>query len=144
MKKTTTYLALVLAAAMLSSCNDWLTEDTPGTNKRGDYFVSTETATEVVNAAYMPLMWEYGNKSTYYCEWFIGDIVSDDALKGGGSLSDMADAYDMENFRAEVDVVPSSVFYSWVFGFGGDVVINGPAEVKEEYKEMVQKVAEKI
>ncbi len=50
--------------------------------------------------------------------------------------------YDMESFRAEVDVVPSSVFYSWVFGFGGDVVINGPADVKEQYKEMVQKVAE--
>ena len=50
--------------------------------------------------------------------------------------------YDMENFRAEVDVVPSSVFYSWVFGFGGDVVINGPANVKEEYKRLVQKVAE--
>ena len=49
--------------------------------------------------------------------------------------------YDMENFRAEVDVVPSSVFYSWVFGFGGDVVINGPAEVKEQYKQLVQKVA---
>lgn len=48
--------------------------------------------------------------------------------------------YDMENFRAEVDVVPSTVFYSWVFGFGGDVVINGPADVKEEYKHMVQKV----
>lgn len=46
--------------------------------------------------------------------------------------------YDMENFRAEVDVVPSSVFYSWVFGFGGDVVINGPANVKEEYKQLVQ------
>ena len=52
--------------------------------------------------------------------------------------------YDMENFRAEVDVVPSSVFYSWVFGFGGDVVINGPANVKEEYKRMVQKVADSL
>ena len=51
-------------------------------------------------------------------------------------------AYDMENFRVEADVVPSSVFYSWVFGFGGDVVINGPADVKEKYKEMVMKVAE--
>lgn len=47
--------------------------------------------------------------------------------------------YDMENFRAEVDVVVSSVFFSWVFGFGGDVVINGPAEVKAQYIEMVQK-----
>ena len=51
-------------------------------------------------------------------------------------------AYDMKNFRAEVDVVVSSVFFSWVFGFGGDVVINGPVEVKEGYKEMVRKVAE--
>ena len=48
--------------------------------------------------------------------------------------------YDMENFRAEVDVVASSVFFSWVFGFGGDVVMNGPTEVKEQYKEMVPKV----
>ena len=53
-------------------------------------------------------------------------------------------AYDMENFRAEVDVVVSNVFFSWVFGFEGDVVINGPIDVKEQYKEMVQKVADKI
>ena len=32
----------------------------------------------------------------------------------------------------------------WVFGFGGKVVINGPAEVKEEYKEMVLKAAERL
>ncbi len=50
--------------------------------------------------------------------------------------------YDMENFRAEVDVVPSAVFYSWIFGFGGSVIINGPADVKEQYKEMVQRVSE--
>jgi len=48
--------------------------------------------------------------------------------------------YDMENFRAEVDVVPSTVFYSWVFGFGGDVVINGPVDVKNHYVEMVRNV----
>ena len=52
--------------------------------------------------------------------------------------------YDMENFRVEIDVVVSSVFFSWVFGFCGDVVINGPSDVKEQYKEMVQTVAERI
>ena len=51
-------------------------------------------------------------------------------------------AYDMENFRVEADVVPRTVFYSWVFGFGGKVVINGPADVKEQYKELVLKAAE--
>ena len=49
--------------------------------------------------------------------------------------------YDMENFRAEVDVVVSNVFFGWVFGFGGDVVINAPTDVKEQYKEMVKQVA---
>ena len=53
-------------------------------------------------------------------------------------------AYDMESFRAVVDVVPSKVFYSWIFGFDGAVMIKGPAEVKERYKEMVQKVFEKL
>ena len=53
-------------------------------------------------------------------------------------------AYDMENFRVETDVVPRTVFYSWVFGFGGKVVINGPADVKEQYKEMVLKAAERL
>ena len=51
-------------------------------------------------------------------------------------------AYDMENFRAEVDVVVSKVFFSWVFGFEGKVRINGPADVKEEYRQMVLKVTE--
>ena len=53
-------------------------------------------------------------------------------------------AYDMENFRAEVDVVPSNVFYSWVFGFGGNVTINSPAKIRDEYNAMVKKAANAI
>ena len=48
---------------------------------------------------------------------------------------------DYSSGHFETDVVPGTVFYSWVFGFGGKVVINGPAEVKEQYKEMVLKAA---
>ena len=50
-------------------------------------------------------------------------------------------AYDMEHFRADVEVAISNVFFSWVFGFGGEVRILGPEAVKSEYIEMVQKVA---
>ena len=52
--------------------------------------------------------------------------------------------YDMENFRAEVEVVPSKVFYSWIFGFEGKVRIKGPDNVKEEYRQMVIKAMERI
>ncbi len=53
-------------------------------------------------------------------------------------------AYDMENFRVEVDVVVSNVFFSWVFGFEGQVKINGPINVKESYRQMVLKTAEQV
>ena len=50
-------------------------------------------------------------------------------------------AYDMNAFRAVVNVAVSHVFYSWVFGFGGKVKIKGPENVKQEYKEMIQSAA---
>ena len=43
-------MLLLAGSLMLGSCNDWLTEDAPGSNKIEDYFVSSATAIEVVNA----------------------------------------------------------------------------------------------
>ena len=51
-------------------------------------------------------------------------------------------AYDMEHFRVETDIAPGNGFYGWVFGFGGKVRINGPAEVKEEYTRRVHEAVE--
>ena len=103
MKKFSTYALLLGVALSLTSCNGWLTEEAPGSNKIEDYFVSTATAIEVVNATYAPLGWEYGTSTTFYSEWYIGDIVSDDALKGGQGATDMGAAYDMENFKTNPD-----------------------------------------
>ena len=97
MKKYIYISILCSMSALLSSCNDWLTEEGPMVTNAKDFFTSGETATQCVNAAYAPLMWEYN--TTYYPEWFIGDVVSDDALKGGQTLLDMSDVYDLENFK---------------------------------------------
>lgn len=91
------YIILTLASFTLSSCESWLLEPTPGVTKLEDYFSSGSAAIQSTNAAYVPLMWEYN--TTYFPEWFIGDVVSDDALKGGQSIGDMSDVYDMENFK---------------------------------------------
>lgn len=101
--------AVALASLSLTSCNDWLTDDTPGTNTRDEYFTSISTAVNVTNAAYVPLMWEYG--STYYSEWYFGDIMSDDALKGGQSVTDGGDAYDLENFKTNTNNEIALEFY---------------------------------
>jgi len=86
-----------LAAAALTACSDWLKEDAPGTTKLKEFFTGGDTCVQSVTAAYVPLMWEFNN--TYFNEWFIGDVMSDDALKGGENIGDMADAYDLENFK---------------------------------------------
>lgn len=91
-----------MAALSLSSCQDWLTDDTPGTTKLPEAFTSLEVAQNTVNAVYVPLMWEYSG-STYYSEWFIGDVVSDDALKGGQYINDMQVVRDLENFKTNTN-----------------------------------------
>lgn len=97
MKKYIIGLCALTVAGAFSSCNDWLSEETPGKTKLDDFFTSGEVAIQSVNAAYAPLAWEY-NKS-YFSEWYIGDIASDDALKGGQNVGDGPDAYDIDNFK---------------------------------------------
>ncbi len=93
--------ALLIGAMSISSCKKWLTEPTPGVTKLEDFFSSGQTAIQSVNASYAPLGWEYNG--TYYSEWFIGDVVSDDALKGGQGIADMSAVYDMENFKTQAN-----------------------------------------
>lgn len=87
------------AAALLSltACDDWLTDPSPGTTDLKDFFTGGGPAEQSVTACYQPL--EYELNDTYFNEWFIGDVMSDDALKGGQTVTDMSDVYDMENWK---------------------------------------------
>ena len=91
-KKILSIIVLSLLVLSLPSCKDYLTEKAPGTTSLSDFYTSSTAAIESTNGCYAPLAWDYNN--TYCSEWFIGDIVSDDALKGGQNISDMKDAYD--------------------------------------------------
>lgn len=64
------------------------------------------------------------------------DVVDSILDRFGKSIK--IDLVNDEQFRVKVDVAVSNVFYGWVFGFGGKVRIEGPVDVKEEYKLMVQ------
>lgn len=103
MKKRNILIALGGVSLLLgaTSCSDWLKEESPGTTSLKDFYTSGMTAIQTINACYTPLAWEYN--STYFSEWFIGDVASDDALKGGQTISDMADAYDIENFKTNAN-----------------------------------------
>ena len=42
-----------------------------------------------------------------------------------------------DHFRATVKVCLSPNFFRWVFGWDSQVIIEGPAQVKEQYREML-------
>ena len=49
---------------------------------------------------------------------------------------------DKEHFKIRPVVCASPTFYSWVFGWGGDMKILGPEKVTEEYKARARKALE--
>lgn len=100
---------LLLASIAFISCNDWLNAPQLGSTDLDDFYTSAEAAVQNVTACYVPLQWEYNN--TYYPEWFIGDVVSDDAMKGGQNTNDMAVVYDMENWKTAANNVYLLDFY---------------------------------
>jgi hypothetical protein len=79
------------------------------TEKLSDFFKNDSAAVQAVNAAYVPLQWQLGG--TYANDWFIGDVVSDDALKGGASISDMQVVGLMENFQTTANNEYLDTFY---------------------------------
>lgn len=95
--------ALSLGALSLVSCSKWLKEEQPNESKLSDFFITRSAAEQAVNGCYVPMSWNYG--STYCNEWLIGDVASDDAIKGGEYLKDMAPAFDICKFQ----VVPSNL-----------------------------------
>ena len=65
------YMIVAAVAVSGTACHNWLTEETPGTTSRDAYFATAAAAVEVVNAAYTPLMWEFGTNTTYYVCSFV-------------------------------------------------------------------------
>jgi len=99
MKKIVIYSAIgLLALSGLQGCNpnDFL--DTTSHSITDASFISNDsTAMYLLPGVYDPAGWMAYSQ---YLEWAIGDVVSDDAGKGGGGDNDQPEMYDMEHFRA--------------------------------------------
>jgi predicted DNA-binding transcriptional regulator YafY len=46
--------------------------------------------------------------------------------------------YDGEHFLAEVSVSVSPVFFGWIVGFGGDMEVHSPRDVRDEYAALLK------
>jgi starch-binding outer membrane protein, SusD/RagB family len=99
MKNTKIYFWIGLFSTLtLGSCSDDFLDKDPLVDIVVENFYKTGSdAILAVNAAYSPAQWEFNN--TYFNEWMLGDIVSDDAVKGGNGINDMSDLFQLENFN---------------------------------------------
>ena len=78
---------------------------------------------------------------------FAGEIKEVALLCDNDTMDSMVDRFgekvetkpvDNERFRLNAQVAESPVFYAWIFGFGGKVKIEAPADMKKTYKEMLE------
>ena len=93
MKKIILAISILLFA--LVSCNDFLDEPMKGDLNSDSIYSSPEEAQLAVNGVY--------NASTYFINlWKIGDVASDDAVKGGNE-GDMSDLNYIIDFTASSD-----------------------------------------
>lgn len=88
-------LTLSVLFLTLTSCNDFLDEPMKGDLNSSSIYSSPEEAQLAVNGIY--------NASTYFINlWKIGDVASDDAVKGGNE-GDMSDLNYVIDFTASSD-----------------------------------------
>ena len=103
------YLTYVLSFALLgfTSCEGFLDTDVPSIDQH-TFFSGEQTAYSALVGIYDPAGWmEY----IQFLDWAIGDVVSDDATKGGGGDSDQPQIYDLEHFRATPEMATLSTVW---------------------------------
>lgn len=124
MKKNT--MKLLLWAMMLmgfASCKKFLDQPVLGNYESTNFFTSDANARNAVNAAYPPLAFTDPASNAI---WVLGDVASDDALKGGNP-GDQADFENIDQFN----ILPnnSAVEAVWKRYYDGvfkcNVVIDG-------------------
>lgn len=117
--------SILLSAALLAAtgCSKILDQDIQGSYTPGNYFTSDQNALLAVNAAYRPLTFNAGANNAI---WVLGDVASDDAIKGGNE-GDQADFDAVDKFN--ILTTNSAVEAVWKNYYNGvylcNVVLDG-------------------
>ena len=92
------YIALAAAAALSGACTDEFIDKDPIIGQTTENFYRSEAdALAAVNGVYAALQFETSPQGHF--RWFWGDIMSDDAVKGGSGDNDNFDLLQLETFR---------------------------------------------
>lgn len=114
MKNIFIYIAIgVLTLFGLQACtpNEFLDTTSPGITD-ANYFTGDSAALYLLPGVYDPAGWIGYSQ---YLEWAIGDVASDDAVKGGGGDNDQPEMYDIERFQAKAQNAALSTAWSNIY-----------------------------
>ncbi len=99
MKKIILLTSVVLFAAMLQNCEDFL-EKAPLDTISTDSELNETDAVALINAAYQPLQWA----KLYNMRIWTTDIVAGNSYVGADGASDGVETTDLANFTAKTTV----------------------------------------
>lgn len=99
MKRLKLYSIIILLVTTFGCSKDFLEKEVLVNTVIENFYRTEADAYAALIAAYDPLQWEVMD-GIYFCEWMIGDVCSDDALKGGENSGDMPYLADLEKFDA--------------------------------------------
>ena len=106
------YINTVVTAAAIGvlviGCSKFLDKQPMGVESNATFFKNKDQAIKATTAVYDATAWRYSQEIS---EWFLGDICSDDAEKGGENAADWAELQQLKEFRANAG--NSICFYRW-------------------------------
>lgn len=114
------------------SCGDNFLDKVPqGVESDENFFKTKEHAIRATTAIYDALAW-YDSQEIF--EWFLGDICSDDAEKGGEGAADWADLQALKEFRGSPDnsILPTRYSEPYQGIYRANLVIENVSEYKKE------------
>jgi hypothetical protein len=113
-------LGLIAAAGALSycGCSKFLDKQPQAVETSQNFFQTEDQAMRATIAVYDAASWQHNNdNSSWWNQWMLGDIVSDDAEKGGEGPSDVGELQQLKEFKANPS--NSLVAIQWAMPYRG-------------------------
>jgi len=131
MFKTYNFTCMLIALTLMAGCKKEILEKEPLAKVvDANFYKSEEDITQALSAAYDPIGWESNPGGSIYANpFFFGDVVSDDARKGGNGISDIGNFHFLETFTGNGSypelLLPWQRYYTGIYR-ANQVITNVP------------------